>query len=75
MTISQCSLQLVLNTRTRPPFEPMATTTFKLLSLKTLFLVAITSAKCASELAALRSDPPFLQFHPDKVTLYFDVLF
>ena len=54
---------------------PMATCGLKLLSLKTSFLVAITSAKWASELAALRSDPPFLQFHPDKVTLYFDVSF
>ena len=64
--LPQWSLQLVLNVLTRPPFEPMATSNFKLLSLKTSFLVAVTSAKCA----ALRSDPPFPKFHPDKVTLY-----
>ena len=57
----------------RPPFEPIVSSNFKLLSLKTSFLVAITSAKRASELAALRSDPPFIQFYLDKVTLFFDV--
>ncbi|XP_078239075.1 12S rRNA N(4)-cytidine methyltransferase METTL15 isoform X1 [Pogona vitticeps] len=71
----QWSLQLVLNTLIRHPFEPMACIEFKFLILKTAFLVAITSAKRASELAALQADPPFIQFHSDKVTLYFDVSF
>lgn len=52
-----------------------ATTSEQLLSLKTLFLVAITSVRRASELAALHVHPPFLQFHPLKVTLYLDVTF
>ena len=73
--LPQWPLQLVLNALTQPSFEPMATTNLKLLSLKTSFLVAITSAKCTSKLAALRSDQPFLQFHLDKVTLYPDVSF
>ena len=73
--ISQWSLQLVLNSLTKLPLEPMAKCNEKLLPLKTAFLVAFTSAKRASELAALRSDPPYLQFHPDKVTIDFDVSF
>ncbi|XP_078250106.1 uncharacterized protein LOC144589410 [Pogona vitticeps] len=71
----QWSLNLVLNALMRPPFEPLATCSLKLLSLKVLFLVAITSARRASELAALRADQPFLQFFNDKVILHTDVSF
>ena len=73
--IPQWSLQTVLNALIRPPFEPISSSSLQLLTCKTAFLVAITSAKRASELSALRCDPPFTQFHPDKVTLYFDVSF
>ena len=73
--VPQWSLQLVLRALTRPPFEPMATCDVRLLTLKTLFLVAITSARRVSELAALRSDQPFLQFFRDKVLLYPDLSF
>ena len=73
--IPQWSLHLVLNALMRPPFEPLATCSLKLLSLKVSFLVAITSARRASELAALRADQPFLQFFPDKVILHTDVSF
>lgn len=71
----QWSLQLVLHCLARPPFEPMASSSEEHLTLKTVFLVAITSARRASELAALRAGPPYIQFHPDKVTLYTDVSF
>ena len=54
----------------KPPFEPLAAASEWLLTLKRAFLLAITSACRAGELAALRVDPPFLQFHLDKVTLY-----
>ena len=54
-------------------FEPTSSSSLKLLTRKMAFLVAIASAKRASELAPLGSDPPFTQLHPDKVTLYFDV--
>ena len=73
--VPQWSLQLVLRALTRPPFEPMAHCDLKLLALKTLFLVAITSARRASELAALRVDQPFLQFFREKVVLHTDVSF
>ncbi|XP_078246542.1 uncharacterized protein LOC144588170 [Pogona vitticeps] len=73
--VPQWSLQTVLHCLTRHPFEPMASCDLKFLSFKTLFLVAITSARRASELAALRADPPYLQFFKDKVVLHPDVTF
>ena len=73
--VPQWSLQLVLQALTKPPFEPMATCNENLFSLKTAFLVPTTSARKASELSALRSDSPYLQMHPDKVTLYLDMSF
>ncbi|XP_078246058.1 uncharacterized protein LOC140704554 [Pogona vitticeps] len=73
--IPQWSLTLVLNALMKHPFEPMSSCDLKFLSLKTLFLVAITSARRASELAALRSDSPYLQFYKDKVVLFPDISF
>ena len=73
--LPQWSLQVVLHSLTRQPFEPVASCDIRLLSFKTLFLVAVTSARRANELAALHSDPPCLQFFKDKVMLYPDVLF
>ena len=64
----QWSLQLVLWKLVCPPFEPLATTSLKLLTLK-------TSAQRSGELTALWIEPPFLQFHPDKVTLFPDLSF
>lgn len=46
-----------------------------LLTIKTILPVAITSPRRASELAALRVDPPYLQFHPNKVALSPDISF
>lgn len=71
----QWSLHLVLQRLMSPPFEPLATTSDWLLSLKTTFLIAVTLARLACELVALRVDQPYLQFHPDKVTLFPDVSF
>lgn len=39
------------------------------LTIKTAFLIAITSAKRVSEIQALGSKEPFLTFFPDRVTL------
>nr|XP_060627676.1 mediator of RNA polymerase II transcription subunit 19 isoform X1 [Anolis sagrei ordinatus] len=69
------SLELVLSFLTKPPFEPLATTHLSYLSWKTAFLVAITSARRASELCALRVDPPYFRLHKDKVVLQTDVAF
>ncbi|KAJ7319818.1 hypothetical protein JRQ81_019329 [Phrynocephalus forsythii] len=71
----QWSLSLVLQQLMRPPFEPLAKALDQLLSYKTTFLVAVTSARRASELTTLRMDLPFLQFHPNKVTLFSDLAF
>ncbi|KAJ7338309.1 hypothetical protein JRQ81_011244, partial [Phrynocephalus forsythii] len=64
--ISQWSLRIVLHQLINPPFESLTKVPDRLLPLKTIFLVAITSARCAGELTALRVDPPYLQFHPNK---------
>ncbi|XP_067320571.1 uncharacterized protein [Anolis sagrei] len=69
------SLELVLAVLMRPPFEPLATIDLPYLSWKVAFLVAITSARRASELCALRVDPPYLKFHKDKVVLRTDISF
>ena len=69
------SLSVVLHSLSARPFEPMATVDLRLLTWKVVFLVAITSARRASELAALRIDEPYLTFHKDKVVLRPDVAF
>ena len=50
------SLPLVLNMLTKAPFEPLSKTTMKYLTLKTVFLVAVTSGRRVSEIHALSSD-------------------
>ena len=55
---------------TKSPFEPMATCSEKLPSMKTAFLVDITSARRASDLAALRSDLSFLKCGIENWTQY-----
>lgn len=62
-------LHLVLSCLTQQPFEPLATCSLLHLSMKTAFLVAITSARQAGEIAALKVDPPYTLFFKDKVTL------
>ena len=57
------------------PFEPLTTMLECFLSFNTLFLVTITSARRASELGALQANTPYVQFHPEKVTLYSNVSF
>ena len=43
---------VVLNELTKAPFEPMKDTGLKHLTLKTAFLLALTSGKCRSEIHA-----------------------
>ena len=38
--------------------------------MKTVFLIAITSALCVRELQALSVQPPFASFFPDKLVLW-----
>lgn len=60
------SLHLVLDVLTRPPFEPLATVPLSMLTMKVLFLLAITSAHRVSELSALMSTPPYTVFNVES---------
>ncbi|KAJ7332577.1 hypothetical protein JRQ81_014757, partial [Phrynocephalus forsythii] len=64
--VPQWSLTIIFNRLIRFPFEPIGAVSLHMLSLKTAFLLAITSVCRSSELTALHADPPFLQFHPNK---------
>lgn len=61
--------ELVLNTLTQKPFEPLATCDFRTLTMKVLFLTAITSARRVGELAALSALPPYTLFIDQGVIL------
>ena len=62
-------LNLVLSVLQKQPFEPLAHIPLVLLTRKVIFLVAITSARRVSELAALSCKEPYLIFHKDRVVL------
>ena len=47
------NVDVVLNSLTRPPFEPLQRSSLRDLTKKTLFLVALATAKRVSELQAL----------------------
>lgn len=60
-------LSLVVEALTRAPFEPLAQVSFKLLSLKTAFLLAITLARRVGDLQALSIKEPFFLLFEDRV--------
>lgn len=68
-------LTLVLNALTKEPFEPIGDIPIKMLTLKTVFLVAITSARRVGELSALVHNPPYTQILDDRVILRVDPAF
>jgi hypothetical protein len=65
-------LSLVLRTLTQHPFEPMEHCDLKWLSIKTGFLLAITSAKRVGELYALSTNTSCMRWNADgtMVTLW-----
>lgn len=69
------NLNWVLNALTAAPFEPLAEIPIRLLTLKTIFLVAITSARRVSELQALSIQDPFLVVQEDKLVFRLDPSF
>ena len=71
--LPQWDLGVVLEALNKPPYEPLREASFKHLTLKTFFLLAIASAGRRSELHALRFDQNYIQFKPKGagVTLYF----
>lgn len=70
-------LSLVLKALASSPFEPLAQADLKWLSLKTAFLLAITSAKRVGELHALSVSESCLRWGPEGsgVTLWPNVAF
>ena len=71
--LPQWDLGIVLEALSEPPYEPLREASFKHLTLKTVFLLAMASAGRHSELQALRFDQNYIQFKPKGagVTLYF----
>ncbi len=57
-------LAVVLNALCRPPFEPIEEITDRHLTLKTVFLLAISSLKRVGDLQALSLAPTHLDFAP-----------
>ncbi|XP_034271909.1 uncharacterized protein LOC117674907 [Pantherophis guttatus] len=68
-------LNKVLSALTASPFEPLRDVSLRFLSFKVSFLVAITSARRISELAALSSRRDLCVFHQDRVVLRLDPSF
>jgi hypothetical protein len=62
-------LKWVLQALRRKPFEPLDPRRIDLLSYKTAFLLAITSAKRIGELQALSSNPRYLEITPGGIRL------
>ncbi|XP_060546579.1 uncharacterized protein LOC132711485 [Pantherophis guttatus] len=68
-------LPKVLRALTGPPFEPLQDVSLKYLSFKVAFLVAVTSARRISEMAALSIRKELCIFHQDRVVLRLDPSF
>lgn len=51
------------------PFEPMQSYPLRLLTIKIVFLVVITSARRFSGLQVLSVNPPYTSFFPDKLVI------
>ena len=71
--LPQWDLGVVLEALSKSPYEPLREASFKHLTLKTVFLLAMASAGRRSELHALKFDKNYIQFKPKGagVTLYF----
>lgn len=68
-------LSLVLQGLTMAPFEPIEEASLRFLTLKTILLVAVTSARRISELQALSIKEPFMRCLQDRVVLRTDPAF
>ncbi|XP_069585448.1 uncharacterized protein [Ranitomeya imitator] len=70
--VPQWDLSIVLNALTQSPFEPLHAASLKNISLKTVLLVALVSARRVSDLHALSIDPPFFVVTSDRILLKTD---
>ncbi|CAJ0914774.1 unnamed protein product [Ranitomeya imitator] len=68
-------LNVVLQGLTGPPFEPLSSCSLQNLAYKTVFLVAITSARRVGELQALSIREPYLLVRDDSIVLRLDPSF
>ncbi|XP_068113785.1 uncharacterized protein [Hyperolius riggenbachi] len=68
-------LNVVLQSLCEHPFEPLDQIPDKFLTLKTAFLLAITTARRVSELQALSIKPPYCTISEDRITLRPDFAF
>ena len=62
-------VNIVLNFLRKSPFEPLQMASLQSLTLKTVFLVALASARRCSELQALGRSSPHIQFNSKGVSL------
>ena len=72
---SSWDLSVVFQSLSKEPFEPLQDISLKYLTLKTVFLVAITLARRIGELHALSIKKPFLSVYTDRVVLKTDPAF
>ncbi|XP_031752827.1 uncharacterized protein LOC101731022 isoform X2 [Xenopus tropicalis] len=72
---SNWDLDIVLRALQNVPFEPLEEASLYHLSIKTVFLVAVCSARRIGELQALSCKDSCLQVFPDRVILKADPLF
>ena len=68
--IPSWNLSLVLHQLTKAPFEPIQEASLKHLTFKTVFLLALGSGKCRSEIHAWQNKNIRHQSHWSKVSLY-----
>ncbi|XP_068103054.1 uncharacterized protein [Hyperolius riggenbachi] len=73
--IPSWDLNTVLQALCELPFEPISDISDKLLTLKTAFLLAITTARRIGELQALSINEPYCVISEDRITLRLDVSF
>ncbi|XP_068121376.1 uncharacterized protein [Hyperolius riggenbachi] len=65
-------LSLVLDFLTSDKFEPLDSVPLKFLTLKVVFLVAITSARRIGDIQALSIKDPYMIIHSDKIVFRLD---
>ncbi|KAK6169827.1 hypothetical protein SNE40_020807 [Patella caerulea] len=65
----QWSLALVLDSLTKAPYEPLRSASLKFVTLKTVFLLALASARRVSEIHAFSIDPQCFRLTADHLIL------
>ncbi|KAG8548297.1 hypothetical protein GDO81_025858 [Engystomops pustulosus] len=71
-SVAPWDLSLVLNFLTGPQFEPIESVSLRNLTLKTTFLIAITTARRIGEIQALSINEPYCLISDDRIILTLD---